>query len=257
MNGVNGVMPPVGQLPSWSTVNRPPVGTSNPNLGTGYFGFNTTLSALEYWNGTAWIVLGQGPTAQRLTATGTCTPSAGVVRWRVRMVGSGAGGGARTTNFGNGGGTTTFGAWTALGGSGGSSAGGSGGAGGTGGANGTGTLIYRVQGNDGSAAGQDTAASVVMAGGVGGNSMLGSGATVNNGTGATARANSGGGGQGAGGSATAAGSGGGAGEYVEFWVNNPAATSYTITAGGLGGAAGVLPGGDGGSGFILVEEYYQ
>lgn len=223
--------------------------------------YNSTLNGMEFYNGTTWIVQGQPPTAQRLTtgSGATYTPTTGTVRIRVRMVGSGGGGGARVTNNGATGGTTTFGTWTAIGGAGGANGGsGSGGAGGTGGADGTGTLIYRVQGNDGMGTFQTTVAGVTPQGGSGANSMLGSGAQSATGSaGAAARNNSGGGGQGASGSATNNGAGGGSGEYVEFWVNNPTATTYTITAGGNGGAAGTQAGGNGGSGIIIVEEQYQ
>jgi hypothetical protein len=39
-------------LPSWSTGGRP----ASPN--TGEFGFNSTLSKYEFWNGSSWTVMG-------------------------------------------------------------------------------------------------------------------------------------------------------------------------------------------------------
>src|SRR5262249_11448106 len=82
--------------------------------------YNTTLNGLEYWNGTAWVVLGQAPTVQKFTSgSGTYTPSTGVVRVRVRMCGGGGGGGAQSSNNGSNGGDTSFGSWTAIHGNGG------------------------------------------------------------------------------------------------------------------------------------------
>src|SRR5882757_4407540 len=51
--------------------------------------YNSTLNGLEYWNGTAWIVLGQAPTVQKLTSgtAATYTAATGVVRQRVRIGG--------------------------------------------------------------------------------------------------------------------------------------------------------------------------
>lgn len=51
--------------------------------------------------------------------------------------------------------------------------------------------------------------------------------------------------------------GGGAGEYVEFIIENPAATyTYTVGLGGAGGAGTSAAGGNGADGRIIVEEHY-
>lgn len=223
--------------------------------------YNTSLNGLEYWNGTAWIVLGQAPTVQtKLSGSGaTYTPTTGTVRIRVRMCGGGGGGGARATNNGAVGVDTSFGSWTAIHGNGGAFGQNSStpGAGGTGGATGTGTLITRVDG----AAGQGGTSSTVSTGapgGAGGSSPFGgAGAGRDNTLGGNAATNSGSGGAGGGGTGGAnSGSGGGAGEYVEFWVNGPSATTYTVGTGGAGGAAGTIAGGNGAAGQIIIEEFY-
>lgn len=199
------------------------------------------------------------PTVQRLTSgSGTYTPtSANVRRIRVRMVGGGGGGSARVTNNGNAGGTSSFGSWTAIFGGFGTVAS-NGGAGGTGGVDGTGTLIMRFAGSGGDAATANSAAGNQPIPGRGGSNPFGGGAAApTSGAGLPASTNTGGGGSGGGSaSATNSGSGGGSGEYVEFFVNNPTATSYTVGAGGTGGAAGTTAGGNGASGCIIVEELY-
>ncbi len=204
-------------------------------------------------------ITGKNPTVQRLTSgsSATYTPSTGVVRIKVRMVGGGGGGGASTANTGGTGGTTTFGSWTAVGGSGGAPSAGAGGAGGTGGATGTGTLVQRLVGTTGRG-GQGSTTSVTSRGGQGGLSpFLGAGDGGLNSAGVAAVANSGSGGGGGATAAATGGGGGGAGEYLEFWVSAPGATTYTITAGGTGASAGGQAGADGGSGVILIEEFYS
>ncbi len=95
-------------------------GTTAQRNGTpaaGDLRYNSTLNGVEYWNGAAWVILGQAPTIQKFTAgtTQTYTPPAGVVRIRVRMCGPGGGGGAATTNAGSAGSAdTSFGSWTAV-----------------------------------------------------------------------------------------------------------------------------------------------
>ena len=182
---------------------------------------------------------------------------AGVTNILVRMVGAGGGGGARTTNSGVTGGTTSFSAWTAIGGSGGTVAG-AGGAGGTGGNSGTGTTILRLNGGTGGVSSVQVDATgdgqAAFTGGMGGSPAVGGGAGPTAATtGGSATANTGAGG--AGGNslvATKGGGGGGAGEYVEFWmtaaqVAAAAPILYTVGGGGAGGAAG----------FISVSEYYN
>jgi len=58
-------------------------------------------------------------------------------------------------------------------------------------------------------------------------------------------------------SATARPPSGGEGEYIEIIINSPAATyTYTVGAGGAGGSGGTYAGAAGGSGYIIVDEYY-
>src|SRR5258708_2785022 len=96
------------------------------------------------------IASAAAPTVQRFTSgSGTYTPTAGIVRARIRMCGGGGGGGATVTNNGANGGDTSFGTWTASHGNGGAAAGGASSPGGTGGVNGTGTLIARFDGGRG------------------------------------------------------------------------------------------------------------
>jgi hypothetical protein len=195
------------------------------------------------------------PSVQRFTTgtTLTYTPNPGVRYIRVRMIGGGGGGGADTTNNGSAGGTTSFGSWTAVGGSGGLTAG-TGGAGGTGGATGTGTLIARFDGGNGGTGGT-TGSGNNSAIGTGGNGYFGGGGQGGLFVQAVPKANTGGGGSGAGSGSTAGG--GGAGEYVEFFVPNPAPTTYSVGALGAGGAAGGVAGADGAAGVIIVEENYN
>jgi hypothetical protein len=198
------------------------------------------------------------PTVQRFTAgAANYTPSAGVSHIRVRMCAGGGGGGGGTANNGTNGNTTSFGAWTCLGGTGGTGNSGSGGgAGGTGGADGTGTLINRVPGGKGcgSASGNSGMSNAGGHGGVnpfGGAGVGGALAAGSNGT-----ANTGAGGAGGGGANVGPGSGGGAGEYVEFFVNSPGVIAYSVGAAANGGAAGTFAGGNGAAGVIFVEEFY-
>lgn len=200
------------------------------------------------------------PTVQRLTVgAGTYTPPAGMVRIRVRIWGSGAGGGAVITNSGSNGNTTTFADWTALGGAlgvrGDSTR--AGGAGGTGGTDGTGSLIVRRPGSGGQCGGP--AAGIAAAGG--GSGSGGSTLPLSaNAAGTNALANSGNGGSGTTSTGSANGGGGGGGEYVEFWMTAAqvgVSKTYTIGAKGAGGPAGTLAGADGGDGYAVIEEFYS
>jgi hypothetical protein len=190
------------------------------------------------------------PTVQRFTSgtAQTYTPASRVRFIRVRMAGGGGGGAATATNAGQNGTTTSFGSWTAIHGQGGVVGTASeGGAGGTGGTDGTGTLIARFAGSDGS-----TSAGNAETGGNGGsNPFGGAGDGRDSSSGGAGKTNTG-----AGGGGGDQSSGGGAGEYVEFFVSAPTATSYTVGTGGAGGAAGTFAGGDGAAGIIIVEEYY-
>lgn len=196
------------------------------------------------------------PTVQRFTSgSGTCTPTSGTVRWLVTMCGPGGGGGRNGTSTGNGSasaGNTSFGSWTAIKGSAGNDGNTqSGGAGGTGGATGTGTLVARFDGGDGEGSFDST---VTCPGGSGGgNAFGGSGRGVRNGTGTSGKANTGAGGAGEGMNNGKSGCGGGAGEWVQFWVNSPTATSYSVAAGG----AGATNAGSGAAGYVQVIEYYS
>lgn len=207
-------------------------------------------------NGAEWYkvteVIVPVPTVQKFTSgtAATYTPAANVRFIKVRMVGGGGGGAAEVTNGGAVGTTTSFGSWTAVNGSGGTAAGlaGNGGAGGTGGATGTGVLIVRIDGQNGARNGGVAGAT----GGIGGVSPFGGAGTGQDGAaGTNAKANTGSGGGGA-----EESSGGGAGEYLEFFVLAPAATTYTVGTGGAGGAAGTFAGGNGAAGIIIIEEYY-
>lgn len=195
------------------------------------------------------------PTVQRFTSgtSLTYTPTSGTIYIRVRMCGGGGGGGAVTTNAGSAGTDTSFGSWTAIHGNGGAIGPGAGGAGGTGGVNGTGTLIDRKDGSDGSH-GTNQGGTVNTGGDGGVNPFGGNGRGTGNAAGGSAKANTGGGGAG-GGTAGATPGGGGAGEYVEFFVTSPSATTYTVGSGGNGGAAGTAAGGNGAAGVIIIEEY--
>lgn len=207
-----------------------------------------------------WLVLAsntnQPPTKQYLTSgTGaTYTTPVGCKSLFIQMVGGGGGGGAQNTNNGAAGTDTVFNSIVAESGLGGG-AGGSG-VGGLGGTGGAGAASLRVNGGAGSTGNH--------VGGMGGDSFFSgmTSAPATNGTaGVNAQANSGAGGSGAGtGSSTISVTtgGGGAGEYVELNIANPAASyTYTVGGGGNGGSAGTLAGGNGGSGLIIVTEFYQ
>jgi len=217
------------------------------------------------------------PTVQRITAVGnqTYTPSAGVVRIRVRMCGGGGGGGGYTVAGSNGDptyfGPTGTSRWAANGGigaEGGTAEGYNGGDGGTGGQNASAagnTFIVRIPG------GKGQGYSVVNSfGGQGGcNPFGGSGAGAGNRSthacGWPGATNTGAGGGGAASNFAYTGPGGGAGEYVEFYVAGPLPATIACTIGD-GGAGGyyimiVSPyteicGGKGAAGIIIIEEMY-
>jgi len=192
------------------------------------------------------------PTTQTfLSGSGTYTcPTPSPLYIKVKACGGGGGGGARSTNSGTGGGTTTFGSFTAIGGSGGGPTSSPPALGGTGG---SGSALLRVAGQNG-LIGLDLSPS-------GGNSLLGLGGSGNTDGGPGGSATGYGGGGGA--ADTAAGnttspSGGGGGEYIEFYINSPSTTySYSVGGAGTGGSAGGQAGGNGTSGIIIVQEFYQ
>jgi hypothetical protein len=105
-------------------------------------------------------------------------------------------------------------------------------------------------------------------GGNGGNSALGgAGGGGLSGSGINAAISSGSGGGGSSSNSTAppnSGHGGGAGGYIEAVIPGPISATYRVTigAGGLGtksanANSGAYDAGDGGSGFLLIEEHYQ
>lgn len=212
--------------------------------------------ALSYGTGTNASTL-LVPTRQVFLSgsAATYTTPAGCRQIRIRMVGGGGGGGGYNGGGpGSAGGDTLFNSIVARrggGGGGGSSAPtfGSGGAGGTGGA---GTASFRQGGQSGVSGIYSTGAITMGDGAPGGNSLLGAGSTV---SGSAAQANSGGGGCGQP-SSTAnngGGGGGGGGEYVEIIISSPAATYvYTIGASGAGATSASA----GGTGIIIVDEFY-
>lgn len=226
---------------------------------------NTTTARWEAYNGTSWQNLATSPFTRQIKTSGTAatyTTPAGCVKILVKMIGGGGGGGATITNNGGTGGTTIFNAIEAAGGSGGlngnTSGPATGGAGGTGGA---GSATRRMDGNPGQhGIGGSGADALVGRGGNGGAGIFGGGGRggTNGVAGTAAAANSGAGG---GGSTIAtqatAGGGGGAGEYVELEILGPSSTyTYTVGAAGAAGAAGTNAGYAGGTGVIIVEEYY-
>lgn len=213
----------------------------------------------------------QGPTVQKFTSgSGTYTTAAGVLWIRVTMVGGGAGGagsgsadGTAATNGGN----TTFGSslLVANGGVKGTR-GNDGGAGGSA-SLGSGPIGTALSGGyGGAAAANGTSPTTQISGGHGGVSPLGgagaggSSAGASSGLAAITNSGSGGGGGVGVGTNTQSGSGGGPGGYVNAIITAPAASySYAVGAAGSGGGAGTsgFAGGNGGSGYIIVEERYQ
>ena len=194
-----------------------------------------------------------------LSGSGTYTLPTGCKFIKVRMV-AGGGGGEGVSNgvgylAGGAGGNSQFGTVYVNGGSG---APGTRyfGAGGTGG---SGTATFRIAGGDGGSGG---ILGEYCAGAIGGSSAFGgagaSGFCADNG--GAGKTNSGGGGGGAGayaGWTSVSCAGGGAGEYAEIFIGSPSATySYAVGAGGTKGDGASADGGSGGSGIIIVEEYY-
>ena len=177
-------------------------------------------------------------------------------------VSGGGGGGAGNSGAGVNGVTSIFGTSFifANGGTGGTAAGNST-AGGT--STGSGTGLTTVQAQKGSSGGPGTFLNTNVVNAQGGNGGAGpwgggGGGGLAAGAGANAgNANSGSGGGGAGGGAGAvnSGAGGAAGGYYLGIITSPAATYlYAVGTGGNGGTTG---GQAGGSGVIIVKEYYQ
>lgn len=199
------------------------------------------------------------PNIQRITATGTYTPSPGVVYATFDLYGAGGGGG--TGSPGTGGDSTVAvpsGTVTAKGGSpgGSSAAGGAGGTGGSCGALGS-NQCWGYNGAVGSPAiSNGSGITFSPGGGNGGLSPLGgngAGSAPGVGSGSAAQANSASGGGGGSASGGPQGSGGGAGEFRHFVLSYPGIMSVTIGAGGTAGTSG----GAGGSGVLIVTEYFN
>lgn len=217
------------------------------------------------------------PTVQRFYSGSaqTYTLPAGAKYIRVQMIGGGGGGGGGSTSSngtdGTAGTATTFGTsfLTAAGGSGGArgNTGGSQPAGGAGGSPTVITSTYTANGisqiGGGGMSGSNVIVSQYAWSGEGCPGVFGGGGAGGFTAGVNAAANSGAGGSGGGntGSAGQGGAGGGCGAYIDVIITNPAATyTYTVGGGGAGGAGagtGSVTGGNGGSGLIVVTEYYQ
>jgi hypothetical protein len=246
----------------------PPTGTTAQRSTTtaGASRYNSTLSALEFSDGTTWHKLGKPCTYQQLT-TGTAatyTPTSSEVVWiEIIMGGAGGGGGAQTTNNGTAGGDTLFGPsgdqTSAKGGGGGAHNDGAGGTTATGVNSTKSVLIRRIPGQPGQTGYNNANFGI---GGLGGGNRFGPGAYPTPTQGATAGVNAtipGTGGSGAtGGPSNFSGGGGASGETVEcaFVLATAGTLLYTIGAKGIGGAAGTAKGGDGMDGIIYVKEYY-
>lgn len=193
----------------------------------------------------------------------TYTPPANCRRISIRMIGGGGGSGG----FNNAGATaggpgvaTVFGSVSANPGlGGGPNSGATSGAGGLGGSAGGGSATLRVPGARGGT-GQSGNSPF---GGSGAGSYFNGGVPPNTGgtVGVSPAANTGCGASGADSNSASfgPGGGGGAGEYVEFGVNNPGAIVYTVGAGGAAGGNGGsgFAGALGGSGLIIVDEFYS
>jgi hypothetical protein len=221
---------------------------------------------------TRLTILVNVPSSQYFVLTGTVSTAfvvpVGARQLYVRMVGAGAGGGCwnGTENGGNGG-TTVFKDVTCLGGIGGGfgngvptiGAGGAGGGASSTGSNGTGiAVIMRCAGGDGFSGTQVGAAS---AGGT--NGTNGGGSFFGGGSGSISRPSFcwGAGGAGAftnGATGQGSAGGGGAGEYAEFVITSPLATTYNYNCGtpGAGTTTGSINGSAGRQGVILVTAQF-
>lgn len=193
-----------------------------------------------------------------LSGSGTYTPPLGCLRAFVRMVGGGGGGGSTSSgSSANNGGNTTLGTYTAGGGRFGQNISGGGSVGGIGGtASGGDINVVGAVGGSGQAQSN---------GGSGGVSVFGGASpsiSAFNTTPSPASANSGSGGGGSGSpfiaGVTLAGffGGGGAGGYLEKTIFNPTSMAYSIGAGGPGVSGVHANGGNGGSGIIIIDEFY-
>ena len=205
------------------------------------------------------------PTVQRFTSgSGTYTTPAGVKYIKVKMCGGGGGGGFGGINSGTAataGGSSTFGTSLLT------AAGGQPGVyqgdfatnyGGAATVNSPALALVALTGGGGGCTTRDTG----VAGGYGGtNPFGGAGMTRFSSPGNPGITNTGAGGGGGGNNqedGAYTGSGGGAGGYIEAMIVSPSSTySYAVGAAGSGGLGSGINGGAGGSGIIIVEEFYQ
>lgn len=207
------------------------------------------------------IASGPTPTRQTFTSgSGSYITPANCIAIKVTVVGGGGGSGISGSPAA--GGASSFNSVTALGGSPGGvpsgSTPGAGGAGGNGGSGG-GSLITRIPGQAGAkgcggAGAGSPVSGIIFAGGQGGSTIFGFGASADS-AGPTNT------GAGAGGvtnsnitaGAGAASGGGGGGEGYVMWIYAPAANyGYSVGAGGAAGTSGFA----GAAGKIIVEEFY-
>lgn len=214
------------------------------------------------------------PVVKELLTSGTYTVPNGVKYLKISDVGGGGGGagasnnGTNNANAGTTGSDTTFGSvFVAQG----SVSNGTTSAGGIGGDvvildTDNFVVLKTVKGGSGNIAHTVISAGGAIAGGKGGDSMLGVAKNAGIASASAADDNSGAGGRGGGTDYTAnyyasPGGGGGAGGGVIGIIPKPEASyTYTIGAGGNGGTGqgGIYKnGGAGGSGKIIVEEYYE
>lgn len=204
------------------------------------------------------------PTVQKfLSGLGTYTTpvSPAPLYIRVRMIGGGAGGGGGDVSGsfveGGLGGDTTFGTSLLV-------AGGAPGIDGGTASLGTGPVGIAAPGGAGGPAfnsgGTSNAGSSGAASPFGGNGsgVMDTAGNAGDGSAAAANSGSGGGGGGSNSQITFSGPGGGAGGYIDAIIYNPDAVyAYEVGIGGTGTAGGAIFGGSGGSGIVVVEEYYQ
>ena len=241
-------------------------GIQGSNIASDTIAFSNLTTALQNQ-----ITTKIAPTIQTFTSSGIYTTpiSPAPLYIKVTAVGGGGGGGAAgayaVVYQGNNGGDTTFGSSLLTAGGGTSSLNFI-----VGGAGGTCTIassatVRQLKSCTGNQGGGSVGTNIATGqasfpGGIGGASPFG-GAGSGNGSPAVANSGSGGAGGGVLGSSAlvAAGAGGGAGGYLEALLTAPAATyAVVIGAGGSGGVnVGSTSGGAGGSGIVIVEEFYQ
>lgn len=200
------------------------------------------------------------------TATYT-TPSPNPLYLKLRLIGGGGGGGGPSASNGSAGSSTAFANLILCNGGNGGNGGAQGTSGVVGGTGGTVVtisdpnlfIISALTGGSGCGGSWLDNTFYAISGGVGAASPFGGAgggarSNGNNGLSAIANTGSGGGGGNTANGSNGSGDGGGAGGYAEAIISNPNASySYVV---GSGGSAGTNAGA-GGSGVIIVEEYYQ